>query len=88
MASLTVLVLTDIECSWCHKIICKRFFDSSDPGKQMMIKKEGRLISHGICPTCMKKEIAEAVASRRKTLDSCLRGNDDLGHISDGLAYI
>ena len=68
MASLTTLVLADVQCAWCKKITGKKFLNSADPVSQRLIKKGERLITHGICPSCQ----AELLGEYNMKLRACL----------------
>lgn len=52
MANLTILFQADVSCAWCGRITGKKFLTSSDPVSQRLLKKNGKLITHGICPLC------------------------------------
>lgn len=59
MASLTTLVLADVQCSWCKKVTGKKFLNSDDPISQRLIKKGERLVTHGMCPQCQEGLLSE-----------------------------
>lgn len=52
MASLTVLILSDVICSWCEKKTGETFMNSGIEKHQEHLKKFGHLTSHGICHQC------------------------------------
>jgi hypothetical protein len=53
-----------LQCAWCLRLAARDgTYEEKSPGAVLAVTDAERKVSHGICPSCMERELGYAVAA-------------------------